>query len=83
MAQSMIDTGSAAYGNQLDYVGIFANTMYEMICEIFPAHGIEPMDDEEFGTMVAEITREHYWSILGEFRRKNGLSSVSGIRFRW
>jgi hypothetical protein len=41
------------------------------------------MDEEEFDQMVTEITREHYWPIMGEFRKKNGLSVVSGVRFHW
>jgi hypothetical protein len=80
MATSLIERDRP---KQLDYKEIFATTMYEMICEIFPAHGIEQMDEEEFDQMVTEITREHYWPILGEFRKKNGLSLTTGIRFRW
>ena len=56
--------------NEIDYRHLFARTLTEMCCEIFPAHGINSMPDTEFDEMISEITRKCYLLTVGEFRKQ-------------
>lgn len=60
---------------------IFSETLHELMCDVFPRHGINSMPDEEFDSLVKEITQKHYFQILGECRRETGqaMSATSPI----
>lgn len=68
---------------ELDYKAVFARELLLMINEVFPAHGIDQMDEEEVDQLVIDVTRECYWPIMGEFRKKSGLSLTRGFHFHW
>lgn len=67
----------------LDYEYLFSKTLAELMCEVFPAHGIDSMPDDEFDQLVAELTRDHFHECGAEFRRRYGLSTAPKIRMRW
>ena len=60
---------------------LFSETLHELMCEVFPRHGIDTMPDEEYDALIVEITQKHYFRILGECRRKTGqaMSATSPI----
>lgn len=68
---------------ELDYRAIFANTLHDMILEIFPAHGIDYLEEEYFDDMITDITKKNFYQTIGEFRRQTGQASVAKIRPRW
>jgi len=67
----------------IDYKAIFARELHDMILEIFPAHGIDWISEDELVELVRDITRSEYDKSVAEFRRKQGISTLSGFRFRW
>jgi len=68
---------------ECQYRAIFANTLHDMILEIFPAHGIDYLDEEYFDEMITDITKKHFYQTIAEFRKQTGQSSVPRIRMRW
>lgn len=58
----------------IDYQRLFAETVEEMLIEIFDRHGIDQLYEDELEAIVKECTDKCYRSSVGEFRRKEGLS---------
>ena len=71
----------------LDYKELFSRTLYEEMCNVLLAHGIDEIHEEVFEDIVDECTKKCYWQALGEFRLKYGMStvysSVSGNIHSW
>ena len=59
---------------ELDYRKLFAKTLHEVMVETFARHGIDRLYEDEFDSIVTELTERFYHQTVGEFRRKNGLS---------
>lgn len=70
----------------LDYRAIFARELHRLICEVFPAHGIDSLDEDYFDQMVRDLTKSYFWETVADLRREHPSlcpSTVSGMRFRW
>lgn len=52
----------------IDYKGIFSRVLYEEICTVFGAHGIDVITEDELDDIVAECLRKVYWPSVAEFR---------------
>jgi len=60
----------------IDYEHLFARTLHELICKIFPAHGIDSMPDDEFDALVMELTDSEFWATVQEYRATVGAPPV-------
>lgn len=49
-----------------NYKYLFSRELLRLVNEIFPAHGITEMDDEQYDQMIIEITQQAYYPILQE-----------------
>lgn len=58
----------------MDYRRLFSDTLAEMMNEIFEAHGIDWVSEEEFEKTVDIATKRCYLDSLGAFRKQEGLT---------
>lgn len=63
----------------VDYKRLFTETLVQLSCEVFPAHGIDSMPDTEFEEIIKEITRTQYFPCIAEFRRQQGMTMLGDI----
>ena len=68
----------------IDYKALFSRVLYEEMCEAFARHGIDEIPEDEFESIVIEITKSEYMPSIAELRRRFGLTTLDpSMRFRW
>ena len=55
----------------MDYRKLFSRTLYEEIDDVFGAHGIDWMYEDELESVVKEAERKCYYQSIAEFRKRH------------
>lgn len=53
----------------MDYLPLFVQTLYEEMEDIFEAHGIDSLHEEQMEDIVRQCKRDLYIPTIREFRR--------------
>lgn len=67
----------------MDWKGVFSRVLYEEMREVFGAHGIESIHEEELDDIVLQCMNEVYWPCISEFKRKYDPKPVFRVDAPW